>query len=102
MNQRLPAHWMVPLDERIIEYLDTERLASPSMIEKEMNFDASEGRIRERCELLTNAGLIAPTYEELYEVTTWGQLYLQGEIDAAHQPRPTIDQTESHRQPESG
>ncbi|SDN25556.1 hypothetical protein SAMN05192554_1236 [Haloarchaeobius iranensis] len=91
MSQRLPAHWMVPLDERIIEYLDAERLANPSLMEKEMNFDASENRIRERCKLLTYAGFIAPTHKDLYEVTTWGQLYLEGEIDAAHQPSPTPD-----------
>lgn len=54
----------------------------------EIRMDASENRIRERCRLLADADLIAPIHSEMYELTTWGRLYLDGEVDARHQPRP--------------
>jgi hypothetical protein len=40
--------------------------------------------------MLTYAGLIAPIHESMHEITTCGMLYLDGEIDAAHQPRPEV------------
>lgn len=51
-------------------------------------FDATEGILSDRCKMLADAGLLAPIHGETYELTTWGRLYLEGEIDAAHQPRP--------------
>jgi len=53
-----------------------------------VSMDVLEDWIRERCHLLTDANLIEPIHSEMYELTTWGRLYLEGEIDARHQPRP--------------
>jgi len=82
---RKTATWMQLLDERILEHIDEENWATPRTMFRDVNFDglrASEGRIRERCEMLAQAGLIAPLHSEMYEITTEGQLYLNGDLDA--------------------
>ncbi|MFD1645559.1 winged helix-turn-helix domain-containing protein [Haloarchaeobius litoreus] len=90
MNERLPAHWMVMLDERILEYLDSKGLSSPGLMSKECSFNAKPSRVRERCKVLTYAGLIAPLSREhqVYEITSQGQEYLAGELDARYRPNP--------------
>jgi hypothetical protein len=54
-----------------------------------VRFTASEERIRERCQELRDAGLLAPIYRDasMYELTTLGRLYLAGELDAENLPR---------------
>jgi len=88
MSVRKTADWMCQLDERILEQLDEEPWSSPRVLEREITMDASESRIRERCQMLADADLIEPIHSEMYELTTWGRLYLEGEVDARHQPRP--------------
>jgi len=88
MTMRKPAEWMCSLDERILEYLNDEPWTMPHVLEHELSMDASEKRIRERCQLLADADLIEPIHSEMYELTTWGRLYLEGEVDARNQPRP--------------
>lgn len=90
MSDRFPAQWMCTLDERLIEFVAEEALASPGLIASAMPVEASKQRIRERCSMCAEAGLIAPYSEdaEIYEVTGEGQRYLSGELDAEHQPRP--------------
>jgi len=79
---------MTLLDDRILEHLAEESWSSPSLIASSVYIEAPEGTIRDRCKLLADAGLIAPIHRNAYEITTWGQLYLDGELDAAHQPKP--------------
>jgi hypothetical protein len=81
---------MVQLDDRILERLDEDGWLSPSVLAADNEFDASEDRIRERCLNLADAELIAPIARRMYDITQWGQLYLEGELDAEHQPIPTI------------
>ena len=90
MNERLPAHWMVMLDERILEYLDSKGLSSPGVMSKEFRFSAKQKRVRERCKVLTYAGLISPLSQEyrVFEITSQGQEYLAGELDARYRPNP--------------
>ena len=85
---------MCTLDERVIEFVNESMLASPSLIASEIRFDASEQRIRERCKVLAEAGLIAPIHEgeDYYVITRSGQRYLEGELDVKHQPRPRLVQ----------
>lgn len=87
---RRPAEWMCPLDERIVEFVAQEPLASPRLMASVFDFFASRDRIQERCKMLSDAGLIAPFSDdfEMYEVTGAGQRYLEGNLDAEHQPRP--------------
>lgn len=51
----------------------------------------SESHIRERCQILQYAGLIAPISGDLYELTIDGVHYLDGKIDARYRPWPTVD-----------
>lgn len=82
---------MCTLDERILEHLDEEDWSSPTLMSQVIRFDASRGRIRERCELLSQVGLAAPVVEDswLYEITLDGQAYLDGRLDVENRPWPS-------------
>ncbi len=82
---------MKQLDERILEHLDSESWATPSTMAREKGFNVSEGQIWERCQMLTYIGFTAPIHGDMYELTTDGQMYLNGDIDAEHRPWPTVD-----------
>jgi DNA-binding Lrp family transcriptional regulator len=75
---------MEPIDDRILEYLDEETMATPSAISRSRRRDVSVQRIRERLRVLTQAGYVEPfTAEcELYELTRWGDMFLDGEARA--------------------
>jgi len=83
---------MHQLDERILEHLADDGWGSPPTMARHFRFTASKDRIRERCEELRDAGLLAPIYEgaSMYELTTLGYLYLAGELDAESLPRRTV------------
>lgn len=89
---RQSAGWMHQLDERIIEHLDVEGWATAETMHREFCFSASEDRIEERCRALQDAGLVAPIFRgcEMFELTTVGQLYLDGELDAELLPRRSL------------
>jgi len=78
-------------DERILEFLDVYGLASPSLISDEVFKKVSAGHVRERLGFLRYAGLVTLTGYNSYELTGAGEQYLCGELNAAHQPTPTID-----------
>lgn len=80
---------MEQLDEQILDYLHENGMASPSILASERTIVVSEARIQDRCKRLTYAELIAPIAGSLYEITMDGTLYLRGELDASHKPRPT-------------
>jgi hypothetical protein len=83
---------MQQLDDRILEHLDEEGWLSPRVMVSQSEIDeASKSRIHERCEFLVYAGFAAPLTDTMYEITRWGQLYLEGEVDAEHCPRPTVE-----------
>ncbi len=87
---RRSATWMQQLDDRILEYIEEEGWSTPKIMSQESEFrDASRARLEERCRGLVYAGLLAPISGDMVELTTWGRLYLDGELDADHQPRPT-------------
>lgn len=91
MDRRKSAGWMMQLDERIPEYLQGNRWATPKIMFGKRPFTASEGRIQDRYRMLHYAGLVAPIHGEMYELTLDGMMYLEGEIDAKHCPWPTVD-----------
>ena len=91
MCPRKSAYWMEQIDERILEHLSENGWSKPRIMARERGFESSRGRIRERCKRLQYVAFVAPMHGEMYEITTWGLLYLDGEIDARHQPTPTVD-----------
>jgi predicted transcriptional regulator len=87
---RASAGWMKREDERILEFLDEEGLSSARLISNEVFEKVSAGHVSERLGMLQYAGLVACTGLTSYEVTEEGERYLAGDLDAAHQPRPTV------------
>jgi predicted transcriptional regulator len=92
MTKRMAAPWMCPLDERTLEILREEAMASPSHIANEVSLRTSQNRVKERCILLSRAGLVAPISQDWrhYEITAKGEEYLDGELDARGLPRPPV------------
>lgn len=85
MTERKSAEWMCPLDERILEYIESEGWATPSLIHRETAMLASCRRVFERLKILEQAGLVARLCEGgiAFELAGEGQRYLCGELDAA-------------------
>lgn len=77
-------------DDRILEHLSHEGWASPEHIASEPSIDISEGHIRERLLFLWYAGLVWQVWADAFEITSEGQMYLRGQLDASHQPEPTV------------
>jgi len=89
---RASAEWMKREDERILEYLDENGLCSARLISREVFEKVSTGHVSERLGMLKYAGLVDRTGLTSYELTEQGQQYLDGDLDAAHQPRPSTVQ----------
>jgi len=88
--ERETAWWMKREDERILEFLEEEGLAAPSLIADEVFRKVSPGHVRERLYMLQYAGLVANTGYKSYELTEEGERYLDGDLNANHQPSPRI------------
>lgn len=75
---------MEALDERILEYLATDDVATPRTIARSRRREVNVQKVRERCRVLAQAGYVSPVTDdcELYELTIWGRLYLEGEARA--------------------
>jgi hypothetical protein len=82
---------MKQLDERILEYIESNEWATPRMMAQDSQFSVSEGHIRERCRMLHYVRFVEPIYKDAFELTTDGQMFLDGEIDARYRPWPTVE-----------
>ncbi|GGN17947.1 PhiH1 repressor [Halarchaeum nitratireducens] len=90
MSVRRSGPWMQAVDERILEHLAESRWASPTTMTAVLPSASSRRRIWDRCRLLSEAGLIGPLWPgtRMYEITTSGQLYLDGELNTHDVPAP--------------
>lgn len=90
MSIRLTALWQTTLDERILERLRDVGETNVSLMAAHL--DIGSGLIRDRLRLLAQAELVEVervTYGyDWYELSTWGNLYLEGEYDVYLHPRP--------------
>lgn len=86
MTERNSAGWQIMLDDRVLEHLREEGWSSPRVMESCFDFNATEGRIRERCELLAHAEFLRFVTDDMVELTERGERYLDGEFDANHIP----------------
>lgn len=77
---------MCILDERILELVDKLEPVTTDLLCQELKITASRRQIRDRCKVLADAGLLEPFFDkpsaDLWELSIWGMLYLNGEIDA--------------------
>ena len=88
---RQSARWMKREDDRILEFLREEDLASHRLISREVFESVSPSHVAERLAMLEYAELVSCEGWESYELTSEEQMYLNGELDARHQPKPTVD-----------
>lgn len=86
MPVRRQARYLIALDERILEYLSGEPWATAEEMAGHRGFTAPERTIQERCRVLAEIDFVAPVVDGpdpgMWELTTWGRLYLAGEVDA--------------------
>lgn len=85
---RISAPWMEMVDERILELLSS---GDSDVWELALDLDGavSAGRVRERLHVLANAEYVSPYERQVTEdrtetywsISTWGALYLAGEVD---------------------
>lgn len=75
---------MEQLDERILEHVEERGWGSPPIVHRDLPMTTSVGRIRDRCQVLSDVGYLAPIVEgtDQYELTAAGKRYLEGESDA--------------------
>lgn len=80
---------MIQLDDRILEHLAEVGWSSPEVMLSYPAFqrlDVTRGILLDRCRILAHAELIEPfsdnTTEDMFELSIWGELYLDGQIDA--------------------
>lgn len=90
MTIRKTARWQQTLDERILEHLADEPWSTPELMELVDRINAKPAQIRDRCRVLADADLVAIHLDQgwIVELTTLGQLYLDGEADIELYPRP--------------
>lgn len=73
--------WMTQADERILEFLqEKDIVASPAVIAA--NIDYTGEYISRRCRKLADAGLVQRADATNYRLTTRGEQYLAGDVDA--------------------
>lgn len=87
---------MQSTDERILEYLAQVSTGTAWEIAYEQGVESDRRRIERRCRVLVNAGF-ADVYlrdaglDDEYEITSWGELYLDGDVDAElRRPLPAV------------
>jgi len=94
---RKSGDWMTIWDDRILEFLLEHGWGSPETIHWEVGRETTLHQIRQRCRVLCHAGLASPFIDErsadMFEITMWGQLYLEGKVNAGlirpiPKPRP--------------
>ncbi|MCU4971150.1 MarR family transcriptional regulator [Halobacteria archaeon AArc-m2/3/4] len=78
---RRRAGWMTQLDDEVLELLDSSGLVlSPSIIA--YNLDRTREGVSQRLSLLVEHGLVVRVERGKYQITTEGEQYLAGELDA--------------------
>ena len=77
---RKRADWMKPVDDLILEFLREEGQYPPKIIGESIN--RHPHYVGERCRTLRDYGLLRNLGRGLYQITTQGEEYLEGELDA--------------------
>jgi len=81
MGYRLPADWMQPVDDRILEYLDAEGVVTPKSLVVEGPYDYHRNTVQRRLRLLSKASLVERVGRGVYRITGEGTEYLAGTRD---------------------
>jgi hypothetical protein len=92
LKMRKPGTWMRWPDEKILENLSEEGKLTAWMIAHNLN--TNDLYVGHRLDVLSNADFVdrisRDEKKDIFEITTWGEQYLTGEIDAQlRQPEPS-------------
>lgn len=91
---RKPASWMVRADERILEVLADDGNLTPKAISQEGKVPrapVNRSHVSSRCNDLLRYGLIDEFDNNLYRITSTGEQFLAGELDAEQlEPLPWL------------
>lgn len=80
---RYSADWMTIADERILEHLREKETDTPKQMADSGRVRFSRQYIGERCRKLASYGLLKHLGNGVYRITSSGEQYLHGELDAA-------------------
>lgn len=75
----VPADWMDPVDDEILELMRENYIFDPDHIEEEDVCRAPHAAYR--CRQLTERGLLEKQAIGMYDITELGERYLEGEVD---------------------
>ncbi|WP_256545445.1 ArsR family transcriptional regulator [Halobellus inordinatus] len=81
--KRKSADWMSVWDDRILELLREEGPNSPTPISKHKYIHVTASQVSRRLRRLAEYGLVEPYPNGVYGITTDGEFYLDGELDAS-------------------
>lgn len=85
--ERRNGPWMRSLDERLLEALHESGYGYPGQLRRDVSDKIGSATVQDRLRILGDAGLVA-TVGDLpsgpWEITTWGILYLRGDLDAQY------------------
>lgn len=88
MPLRLPADWMGPADDRLLELLEVEGPKTPTQISRDDRIDLSRQHINTRLRQLEDAEFVKNLGNGVYSVTDRGEQYLCGDFDARNLEEP--------------
>ena len=90
MTIRKTARWQQCIDDRILEHLRDESWSTARQMSIMDGIHATEAQVQERCRVLADADLVAflTDRQDMVELTTMGEQYLDGEVDVELYPRP--------------
>lgn len=89
-SRRKPGHWMqLPIDERILEVLDSDLLLSPTIIAD--NIEKTREEVNRRLSVLVDYGVVTRVRRGRYRITSDGERYLAGDLDGAELGEESTD-----------
>lgn len=89
MALRLPATWMKPIDDRLLEYLDEEGTSTPKTIADDSRLEFDRQYIGTRLRTLHEAELVEKVGRGVYTIDSKGRRYLAGQEDLRDEPDPS-------------
>jgi len=101
MNKRYSGDWMVLADDRILEYLSEVETATPGEMVKSGFVRYSNGYVSERCQKMSEKGLVNNLGRGVYAITERGEQYLRGEIDTSEDVPDRVESS-TEKRPSAG
>ncbi|WP_323171605.1 hypothetical protein [Natrialba sp. PRR66] len=92
-DTEVPADWMDPADEPILELLSQDEFFMPDQIESEKICRSPHAAYR--CRELTKRDLLTKHAPGMYDITELGEQFLAGEVDPTEISGPEAEESEA-------